>query len=114
MSLEGEFVKCNKWHRKPERKESKKLFGLITRVALIYPETDSSSCWTKYSGPTNLFFLWLALLGSRIFWGNKRGLTIDREWVFWNRRQIFGFDQFDTFKIREILKRLELKRKAYA
>jgi hypothetical protein len=68
-------------HPKPKRTESTRLFGLIRRVLLEYPETSTTSSWEEYAGPPNKFWLWCAIV-----FGTKSyaGVTVNGKWAWWS------------------------------
>lgn len=73
----GHDLECN--HPEPIWNETIKLFGLVKHIRLEYPETETSSLWEEYTGPSNKFTLWLAII-----LGNSRGVIVNGKWVWWD------------------------------
>lgn len=73
-------------HRKPEVSKSKKLFGLISKICVYYPETDTVSTYEEYAGSNNKFLLWVAIIFGTRRRGNgeHEGVLVNGKWVWWN------------------------------
>ncbi len=68
-------------HSKPERTEEKKLWGLIKKIKVVYPETRSMSLWEEYVGPPKKLWLWLAI----VFGTERKAIVVSGKWAFWSR-----------------------------
>ncbi|MDO8537242.1 MAG: hypothetical protein Q7R94_03270 [bacterium] len=81
-------------HPEPKRTERKKLFRLIRKVTLTYPETRTTSSWEEYAGPANKFCLWFAIVfGTRRYPnGSYQGVTVNGKWAWWDLRTGFYGD----------------------
>ena|SRR3989344_2423352 len=73
-------------HPKPKRTESMRLFGLIRRVFLEYPQTFTISSWEEYTGPQSKFWLWFAIVfGTKCYPnGSHDGVTVNGKWTWWD------------------------------
>ena len=78
-------------HPRPRRVSVPRLFGLINRVYVTYPDTGTRSSWEEYVGPPNRFFLWLAIVfgSERYPSGNYSGVVVNGEWAWWSRKDGF-------------------------
>lgn len=61
-------------HTPPTRTSIRRLFGLIERITVLYPETLTRTFLDEYTGPKSTFLLWLAIMcshGGRIIINGK-------------------------------------------
>jgi len=68
---------CN--HQEPQRTEGMKFFGWIKKVCIDYPETETSSSWVEYYGPSSKFILWLVIIFTA-----RDGILINGKWAWWD------------------------------
>ncbi|MFA5997152.1 MAG: hypothetical protein WC791_01535 [Candidatus Paceibacterota bacterium] len=82
------ILDCN--NHKTTVKETTELFGLIKQTVVTYHETNTFSLSLEYIGPSNKFWLWVALL----FAGND-GITVNGKRVWWDFKTGFFGDGVD-------------------
>lgn len=80
-------------HQPPVRTIERKLFGLVERVTVKYPETYTSSWWNEYVGPKRRFYVWLAIM-----LGGNDGIIINGKSCWWDLKLGFYGDGVEEFQ----------------
>ena len=80
-------------HQPSVRTTERKLFGLVERVTVKYPETHTSSSWNEYAGPKRPFYVWLAIMLS-----DDNGIIVNGKWCWWDFKLGFYGDGAKEFQ----------------